>query len=226
VDCGNQPEKLYAQLPDSSLSVQRAKSKTVWWRAAEAPGEWTGLNPIVAKAVHWNVLRPGLESARLDLWGNHVGRHVAVILARLDPVKFTLQLDMATNDSRPAWSIDSVSTNPALAVNAGQFEGDRPWGWIIQGGHELQPPRPGPLSSALVVDREGRTEIIDAHEIADFRKRSNIMLAFQSYPAILMGNGRVPEPIRAPGRGVDLAHRDSRLALGILLPAAYGPHNC
>jgi hypothetical protein len=207
---------LYAQLPDSSLSVQLAKSKTVWWRAAEAPGEWTGLNPVIAKAVHWSVLRPGLESARLDLWGDHVGRHVAVILARLDPAKFTLQLDLATNDSRPAWSIDSVSTDPALAVNAGQFEGDRPWGWIVRGGHELQPPRPGPLSSALVVDREGHALIIDANEIPDVRKRSDILMAFQSYPAILIDNGRVPEPLRAPGRGVDLDHRDSRLALGIL----------
>jgi hypothetical protein len=207
---------LFAQLPDSSLFVQLGKGKIVWWRAAEAPGEWTGPNPITSKAVHWSVLRPGLESARLDLWGDHVGQHVAVILARLDPAKFTLQLDKATNNSRPAWSIDSVPPNSALAVNAGQFEGDRPWGWLVRGGKELQPPRPGPLSSALVVDRGGRASIIDADEIPGARKRNDIVTAFQSYPAILMGHGRVPDPLRAPGRGVDLDHRDSRLALGLL----------
>jgi hypothetical protein len=207
---------LYAQLPDSSLSIQLAKDKIVWWRSAEAPKEWTKSNPIILKAVHWNVLRPGLESARLDLWGDHVGLHVAVILARLDPEKFTLRLDMATNNSRPAWDIDSASTNAALAVNVGQFEGDRPWGWLIQEGKELQPPRSGPLSSALVVDSEGRVSIIDADEIPGVRKQPGIRIAFQSYPAILTSNGRVPAPLRAPGRGVDLEHRDSRLALGLL----------
>lgn len=207
---------LCAQLPDSSLSVQLAKNKTVWWRAAEAPKEWTSPNPIISKAVHWNSLRPGLESAQLDLWGNHVGQHVAVILARLEPAKFTLRLDIATNDSRPAWSIDSAVPNSALAVNAGQFEGDRPWGWLIREGVEVQPPRHGPLSSALIIDRKGRASIIDADEIPGARKRTDILTAFQSYPAILTGNGRVPEPLRAPGRGVDLEHRDSRLALGLL----------
>jgi hypothetical protein len=207
---------LCAQLPNSSLSVQLAKNKIIWWQSADAPKEWTGSNPIVSKALHWNVLRHGLESAQLDLWGNHVGLHVVIILARLDPAKFTLQLALATNDSKPAWSIDSVSNNSALAVNAGQFEGDRPWGWLIREGKELQAPRAGPLSSALVVDREGHASIIDADEIPDARKRTDILTAFQSYPAILMGNGRVPEPLRGPGRGVDLEHRDSRLALGVL----------
>jgi hypothetical protein len=207
---------LYAQIPDSSLSSQLANGKIVWWRAAEAPVEWMGSNPVISQAVHWNSLRPGLESARLDLWGEHVGLHVAVILARLDPAKFTMQLDIATNNSRPAWNIDSASANSAFAVNAGQFEGDSPWGWLIRQGRELQPPRPGPLSSALVVDREGHVAIIDADEIPNVRKRSDILIAFQSYPAILIGNGRVPDPLRAPGRGVDLEHRDSRLALGLL----------
>jgi exopolysaccharide biosynthesis protein len=37
--------------------------------------------------------------------------------------------------------------------------------------------------------------------------------AFQSYPTLLAG-GEVPAPLRAPGRGVDLGHRDARLAIG------------
>jgi exopolysaccharide biosynthesis protein len=39
--------------------------------------------------------------------------------------------------------------------------------------------------------------------------------AFQSYPALLAG-GAVPAPLQASGRGIDVAHRDARLALGTL----------
>lgn len=44
-------------------------------------------------------------------------------------------------------------------------------------------------------------------------RRGHVRLAFQSYPALLVGDGRVPWELEAPGRGVDLDHRDSRLAL-------------
>jgi hypothetical protein len=207
---------LWAQLPDSTLAVQKPDGKAFWWRAADAPKEWTAALPIVTKAIQWHGCRPGLEHGRLDLWGEHVGWHVAVILARLDPTRFNLLLQLDVIDARPAWSIDSIPADAALAVNAGQFELDRPWGWIVNDGSERQPPRPGPLSSALVVDREGRVSIIDAEDIGGARNRGDIMQAFQSYPAILVGKGRVPDPLHAPGRGVDLDHRDSRLALGIL----------
>jgi uncharacterized protein YigE (DUF2233 family) len=39
--------------------------------------------------------------------------------------------------------------------------------------------------------------------------------AFQSYPMLLQ-DGALPPPLRESGRGVDLGHRDSRLALGTL----------
>jgi exopolysaccharide biosynthesis protein len=40
--------------------------------------------------------------------------------------------------------------------------------------------------------------------------------AVQSYPALLAGDGTVPAPLRAPDRGVDVVHRDARLAVGTL----------
>ena len=46
--------------------------------------------------------------------------------------------------------------------------------------------------------------------------RGHVRVAFQSYPALLVGSGELPWEMLAPGRGVDLAHRDSRLALGVL----------
>jgi hypothetical protein len=207
---------LEAQLPGSALSVHRAGGKAVWWRAAEAPVEWTAAIPIVTEALRWTALRPGLESARLDLSGDHAGWRVEVILARIDPAAFSLRLDSAVIDAKPAWNIRSLPSASALAVNAGQFEGDQPWGWLVRDGREIQAPRPGPLSSALIVDRQGRAAIIDAGEIAAARKRGDLLQAFQSYPAILVADGTVPNALRAPGRGVDVEHRDSRVALGIL----------
>lgn len=56
-------------------------------------------------------------------------------------------------------------------------------------------------------------ELIEPAAIAAARAGGRVREAFQSYPAILAGDGQVPEPLRAAGRGVDLEHRDSRLAL-------------
>ena len=206
-----------AQLPASALSVQGSGGKSVvWWRSAQAPAEWKSALPALAGAVQWRKVRPGLESSAFDISGEHVGWRVRIILVRVDPARFSLVLDSAVDDTKPAWSIDSAPANAALALNAGQFEGDLPWGWIVRTGREVQPPRPGPLSSALIVDADGHADVVDAAEIADTRIRGNLLLAFQSYPSILVGDGRVPEALRGPGRGVDLRHRDSRVALGLL----------
>jgi hypothetical protein len=206
-----------AQLPESTLSVQGSGGKSlVWWRSAQSPTEWKSALPSLMGAVQWRKVRPGLESSSFDISGEHVGWRVRIILVRVDPARFSLLLDSAVDDAKPAWSIDSAPANAALALNAGQFESDLPWGWIVRTGREVQPPRPGPLSSALIVDASGRADVVDAAEIADARTRGNLLLAFQSYPAILVGDGRVPEALRGPGRGVDLKHRDSRVGLGLL----------
>ena len=46
-------------------------------------------------------------------------------------------------------------------------------------------------------------------------KRGHVRIAFQSYPALLVGDGSLPWELDAPDRGVNLTHRDSRLALGV-----------
>ena len=43
---------------------------------------------------------------------------------------------------------------------------------------------------------------------------SGIVTAFQSYPTLLTGDGFVPRALRSAGSGVDLGHRDARLAIG------------
>jgi hypothetical protein len=44
----------------------------------------------------------------------------------------------------------------------------------------------------------------------------SVALAVQSYPTLLDGDGVVPAALLGPGGGVDLGHRDARLAVGEL----------
>jgi exopolysaccharide biosynthesis protein len=68
----------------------------------------------------------------------------------------------------------------------------------------------------VVVDAAGAVRIVPADSIEAVRAAGGVREAFQSYPALLLGDGEVPDALRAPGGGVDLAHRDARLALGTL----------
>jgi len=208
---------VFAQLPDSALSVQTTNAKLlVWWQAAKAPVEWGAASAALSQGVRWHAVRPGLESAVATISGDGVGWRIQLILARLDPSQFSFRLKSSVQDLNPAWRIDSAPEEAALAVNAGQFETIYPWGWLVQNGKEVQPPGYGPLSSALAISSTGKALIVDAADIETIRARGDVQLAFQSYPAILVGNGIVPEALRGPDRGVDLKHRDSRLALGVL----------
>ena len=98
-------------------------------------------------------------------------------------------------------------------INAGQFSGPTPWGWLVRDGRESQPPGAGTLAMTFAVDRAGRVALLEPPELATLRAPP--ALAFQSYPALLVGEGDLPWELRAPGRGANLGHRDSRLALGL-----------
>ena len=204
---------LHAQLPQSALSVRGEAGSLVWWRADHAPVRWTAGLPEVTRAVRWRELRRGVETGRLDLSGDGVAWRISVVLARLDPAELRLELHTGHgHDELRAWTIADAS-GAVLAVNVGQFQGAAPWGWVVHAGKELQPPGRGPLSSVLVIRRSGAIELLDASEIAAARAEGDVLEAFQSYPSVLVGNGEVPGPLRGPGRGVDRAHRDSRVAI-------------
>jgi exopolysaccharide biosynthesis protein len=112
--------------------------------------------------------------------------------------------------------VDRAPADAALALNAGQFGAAGAWGWVVRGGVERQAPGRGPLAPAVVIGRDGSFRIIPADSIAVERASGRVVEAFQSYPALLDGDGVVPAPIRTAGNGVDLEHRDSRLAIGEL----------
>jgi exopolysaccharide biosynthesis protein len=71
---------------------------------------------------------------------------------------------------------------------------------------------------AIVFDSSGAVRFVAADSIAAERARGHIANAFQSYPMLLTGDGEVPAILRAsgPSPSIDLAHRDSRVAIGEL----------
>jgi hypothetical protein len=213
------PRALEAQaLPRSSLAVQSGNGWRTVWSTDRAPGQWSDPLPRLERAVQWQSAQPGVEWARLRLAGRGEAWRLGVVLVRLDPRHVRLELTEATRagGTLGAWSIDSIPAYAALALNAGQFTGATPWGWVVRGGRELQAPGSGPLSMAVVIENGGAVRLVQADSIAAVRARGGVAEAFQSYPALLVGDGVVPQQLRARGRGVDVEHRDSRLAIGEL----------
>lgn len=139
---------------------------------------------------------------------------VRVVVVRIDPSRVRFALDTATSDHgmRAAWSSDRFPPGATFAANTGQFIGGVVWGWVVLDGVELSAPGTGSLAMSFVVDSAGTAALLTADELP----RGGVRLAFQSYPALLVGEGTQPWEFEAEGRGVDLRHRDSRLAIGTL----------
>jgi exopolysaccharide biosynthesis protein len=173
------------------------------------------LKLAVGAGVLWHAVRPGVWQVEMQMSSTMPLSAVRVIAVRLDPAKLRFTLDTATENyrSRGAWSVDALPAKGVVALNGGQFASGTPWGWLVIDGNEVQPPGTGTLGMAFVVDSSGGASLLAPAELP--ARRGRVRLAFQSYPALLMGNGEMPWELEARGRGVDLEHRDSRLALGI-----------
>jgi exopolysaccharide biosynthesis protein len=114
-----------------------------------------------------------------------------------------------------SWTVAEADSAAVLALDAGQFRQSLPWGWVVSRGHEVLAPQYAPLAGAVVIDASGNVRIVPPDSVAAERSRGSAHEAFQSYPMLLQ-DGAVPLHLRKAGAGVDLAHRDSRLALGTL----------
>lgn len=203
-------------LPPSALAVRDSAGAWLpWWSSERAPARWRAPHPAVARALRWRAASPGLEWGELQLAGDGEAWRVRAIVLRVDPARVRFALDTLTRDfrARGGWAVDSAGAGALAALNAGQFEGGVPWGWTVREGREVRAPGTGPLSSAFVVGRDGRARIVAAADLASVR--DSAALAFQSYPTLLEGDGEVPEQLRAADRGVNVGHRDARLALGV-----------
>lgn len=164
----------------------------------------------------WRPVQPGVWQREMRMAPNGPLSVVQAIAIRIDPAVVRFRLDTATRDfgMRGAWTIDRMPADALVALNTGQFATGRAWGWLVRGGVEEQPPGSGSVAMAFVVDSSGTPALVQPDDIPRWRGR--VIVAFQSYPALLMGDGEVPWEIRESGQGVDLEHRDSRLAIGAL----------
>jgi exopolysaccharide biosynthesis protein len=167
---------------------------------------------FLAHGAAWHAVRPGVWLREQSMAERGPLSSVKAIVVRLDPASVQFGLDSATRDFglKAAWTIDATPASAILAVNAGQFIGGIPWGWVVQDGIERKPPGTGSLAMAFVVDRTGRASLVMPDEIAFVR--AGARLAFQSYPALL-DDGVIPWELQAGDRGVNLTHRDTRLAV-------------
>jgi len=195
----------------ATLSIYRSGEWRAWWRADRAPERWSEADTSVTGALVWQSLGPGLEWATLRLACPAPTWRAKLIVARLDPRVVALSLEMdLTRDKRPAWSLERAPKDAMLAVNAGQFVGGMPWGWVAFDERQLLRPGYGPLSSAITIDAAGNVRWGHGDSLMMPR---GVTVGFQSYPTLLM-DGLVPRELRSPDHGVNLTHRDARLALG------------
>jgi exopolysaccharide biosynthesis protein len=139
-----------------------------------------------------------------------------IVVVRIDPRVMTLSLEIAREANAIApWSIEVASADAVLALNAGQFTDDGPWGWVMHRGREWQAPGVGTLAGAFIVDSSGKADVIDASGIARARADKRIVEAIQSYPMLLDGNGDVPPALCSSSDEINREHRDARLAIGV-----------
>jgi exopolysaccharide biosynthesis protein len=202
-------------LPSSSLRVRDGDRWATWWRSDQAPEKWIG-NAALARRIRWRSAQPGVAWGELSLAGDGEAWRTQLLVARLDPKLLRLELDTGFTNQRAALSVERIARDAAkhavFGVNAGQFSQALPWGWVVLDGRQFLPPAHGPLASTVILDSLGSILILHGDSIAPTRRRS-AKWAFQSYPTLMM-NGRVPTALQASDRGVDVGHRDARLAIG------------
>jgi exopolysaccharide biosynthesis protein len=179
--------------------------------SARAP--WTALS---MEATEWYSGVPGMERSAVEVAATGEGFRTRVVLVRMDPARFRFSLTARVTDLAPAWTIENAPASAALALNAGQFNAFVPWGWLVMGGDELRPPGHGPLSTAITWDAGGHMRWLAPGDIPAARAAGDVVEALQSYPTLLDDTGTIPLPLREEGHGVDIHHRDGRLALGQL----------
>jgi uncharacterized protein YigE (DUF2233 family) len=192
------------------LAVREGSAWVTWWEQQRAPHEWTSRTPL-ADRVRWLPAVAGVEWSELQLRGSSEAWRTRLVVARIDPRQIDLRVVPAFARQQ-SWSVDA-DTTVALAFDAGQFRHSLPYGWVVSQGVELLKPEYAPLAGAVIVDSSGAVRIVDPDEVNEERRRGGAREAFQSYPMLLQ-DGIVPFPLRQTGAGVNLAHRDARLALG------------
>ena len=151
---------------------------------------------FLAGVAVWEPVRPGVWQRESRMASTGALAPVRAVAVRIDPRRVAFSLG-PLEPGRP-WTIDSVGVLDAVAFNAGQFRTSGSWGWVVRDGVEMQPPGSGSVAMAFVVDSNGVPSLIDQSELT--ARRGHVRLAFQSYPALLVGNGSLPWELQESGR--------------------------
>lgn len=197
-----------------TLAVRDGARWVTWWRRAAAPVRWEGGKgeASLAGRVAWRPGAAGVEWGELQLRGASEARRTRVVLVRIDPRQVDFSLITAfTRNSR--WTVADADTSTVVALDAGQFRRSLPWGWVVSKGHEILAAEYAPLAGAVVINHSGAVRVIAPDDVAAERERGTAREAFQSYPMLLQ-DGVVPTALSQAGEGVNVEHRDARLALG------------
>ncbi len=205
---------------DATLALRLDDSTHVFWRESSAPTRWIGPDAAVTRALAWRrTTSDAIVWAELELQARGVARRTRVVVVRIDPARARFDLVQRTSGGgeAPGWTIGDAPDDAIVALNAGQFTGVSPWGWVVRDGTERLSPGRGPLSSAMVVTRAGgaqgtqRVHWVDGDSLEGWRSRTDVVSAFQSYPTLLVGDGAIPALLGAVSR----TQRDARLAIGL-----------
>lgn len=197
-------------LPPSRLAVRDGNTWREWWNSASAPSRYGAITAALARRVHWRDGAEGTSWGELVLAGAGEAWRTRLIIVRIDPRRVQLSLDTAFAEGNAAWTLDRVGAGAVAAVNAGQFIRSMPWGWVVLDGAQFLRPSVAPLVSTFTVTAGGAVRLVHATQ----PESAGVQWAFQSYPTLLNASA-VPQPLREAGCGVDVAHRDARLALGL-----------
>jgi exopolysaccharide biosynthesis protein len=168
------------------------------------------------ETVEWQAASSGVDRALVDVSGKGEGWATRILALRVDPARLRFRLRTRLSGAAPGWTVDEAPDAAVVAVNAGQFSGSTPWGWVVMEGKEIRPPGRGPLSASVAWDTAGRVRWLDARDIERHRATGEIVEAFQSYPTLLDGGGEIPRALTIEGLGIDVDHHDARLAIGLL----------
>lgn len=199
----------------------------LWQPDSLPPQRWSAGDAALLASLQWTSGAAGITFTETPLRGDGEAWRTRAIIVRIDPARVRFALDTAFRYRRDgngnvmrgaSWRIENATNTAVLAVNAGQFEttilGTLPWGWLVSRGREWQPPGIGPLSTGVAFDSMGGVRLLPAHVLAASDRARGVQWAFQSFPTLLDGEGEVPAALRDVPGGVDLTHRDARLAIG------------
>jgi uncharacterized membrane protein YphA (DoxX/SURF4 family)/thiol-disulfide isomerase/thioredoxin len=198
-----------------SLEVYDGIGWRTWWRSDSAPEVWREPMPLIHGATSWKAVARGAEVGELVISGGSLALRTRIVLARFDPRWYRLELVTPPSQAPggSTWTIDSANPGAVFAFNAGQFTESHAWGWLVRDGRELQAPSGGPLSMAVLVTSEGEHRFVSIETLDAVRRSGVAREALQSFPALLVEDGRVPWQLRGAGAAVKLGHRDIRLSL-------------